>query len=375
MKFILTLSQLILFSVVFSQSTITVFNNGGQQFYVILNGIKQNSLPQTNVAVSGITNGSYSMKLIFSDGKTMDIDKNFFIDEPSYITTRVVFKKGKGKLQLIGIEPASGQQTENNVAYRPNNSAIFSDAVVMTTESITTNASVTQSGQNNSNENAQINQSSTIGNGNSSENVNFNMNVNASGQNNENSASETVNMSININGSENGENMGMNMSINVTENGTTSGSENIDMNLNMSGTGMQNQQTTQTTQTTITQTNVVSGNGQGQVVKPNSNQTNNSVITCSDILGDSKSYIVELNEFTFDEDKKELVIKDFKGKCLTASQAYEIIEVFTFEADRLELSKYMHHRIIDKENSKSLMKLFTFDSTKLEFREYLESSE
>lgn len=375
MKFILTLSQLILFSVVFSQSTITVFNNGGQQFYVILNGIKQNSLPQTNVAVSGITNGSYSMKLIFSDGKTMDIDKNFFIEEPSYITTRVVFKKGKGKLQLIGIEPASGQQTENNVAYRPNNSAIFSDAVVMTTESITTNASVTQSGQNNSNENAQINQSSTIGNGNSSENVNFNMNVNASGQNNENSASETVNMSININGSENGENMGMNMSINVTENGTTSGSENIDMNLNMSGTGIQNQQTTQTTQTTINQTNVVSGNGQGQVIQQNSNQTNNSVITCSDILGDSKSYVVELNEFTFDEDKKELVIKDFKGKCLTASQAYEIIEVFTFEADRLELSKYMHHRIIDKENSKSLMKLFTFDSTKLEFREYLESSE
>ncbi len=374
MKFILTLSQLILFSVVFSQSTITVFNNGGQQFYVILNGIKQNSVPQTNVAVSGITNGSYSMKLIFSDGKTMDIDKNFFIEEPSYITTRVVFKKGKGKLQLIGMEPASGQQNENDVVYRPNNSAIYSDAVVTTTETITTNSSVTQSGQNNSNENAQVNQSTAIGNGNSSENVNFNMNVNASGQNTENSASETVNMSVNINGSENGENMGMNVSINVTENGTQNGSENIDMNVNMSGTGMQNQQTTQTTQTTVTQTNVVSSNGQGQLVKPNSNQTNNSVLTCSDILGDSKSYLVDLNEFTFDEDKKELVIKDFKEKCLTASQAYEIIEVFTFEADRLELSKYMHHRIIDKENSKNLMKLFTFDSSKLEFREYINSN-
>ncbi len=374
MKFILTLSQLILFSVVFSQSTITVFNNGGQQFYVILNGIKQNSVPQTNVAVSGITNGSYSMKLIFSDGKTMDIDKNFFIEEPSYITTRVVFKKGKGKLQLIGMEPASGQQNENDVVYRPNNSAIYSDAVVTTTETITTNSSVTQSGQNNSNENAQVNQSTAIGNGNSSENVNFNMNVNASGQNTENSASETVNMSVNINGSENGENMGMNVSINVTENGTQNGSENIDMNVNMSGTGMQNQQTTQTTQTTVTQTNVVSSNGQGQLVKPNSNQTNNSVLTCSDILGDSKSYLADLNEFTFDEDKKELVIKDFKEKCLTASQAYEIIEVFTFEADRLELSKYMHHRIIDKENSKNLVKLFTFDSSKLEFIEYINSN-
>lgn len=374
MKYSVTLLFFIVASIVYSQSTITVFNNGGQQFYVILNGIKQNSIPQTNVAVSGIANGSYSMKLIFSDGKTKDIDKNFFIEEPSYITTRVVFKKGKGKLQLIGMEPASGQQTENSVVYRPNNSAIYSDAVVTTSETITTNTAVTQSGQNNSNGNAQINQSTTMGNGGSSENVNINTNVNASGQNTENSSSETVNMSVNMNGSENGENMGMNVSINVTEIGTQNGSENIDMNVNMSGTGMQNQQTTQTTQTTVTQTNTVSSNGQGQVVQSNSNQSNNSVVTCSDILGDSKSYIADLNEFTFDEDKKGLVIKDFKGKCLTASQAYEIIEVFTFEADRLELSKYMHHRIIDKENSKNLMKLFTFDASKLEFREYINTN-
>ena len=57
----------------FSQSNFTVFNNGGQSFYVILNGIKQNSLPQTNVVVGGLKNSAYAVKLIFADGKTADI--------------------------------------------------------------------------------------------------------------------------------------------------------------------------------------------------------------------------------------------------------------------------------------------------------------
>jgi hypothetical protein len=128
-------------------------------------------------------------------------------------------------------------------------------------------------------------------------------------------------------------------------------------------------QSSQTTQTTVTQTNVQTTNT--QVVQ---SQNHSGVVTCSTILGDAKAYIAELNEFNFDDDKKGLVVKDFKNQCMTASQAYEIVEVFTFEEDRLELSKYLHHRIIDKENSKNLMKLFTFDASKLEFREYISTN-
>jgi len=108
MKVGLGIVSFLFFFAAFSQSNFTVFNNNGQAFYVILNGIKQNSLPQTNVYVSGLKNGAYSTKLIFSDGKTPDIDKNFFIDAPSDITTRIIFKKGKGKLQLLSMEPTQG---------------------------------------------------------------------------------------------------------------------------------------------------------------------------------------------------------------------------------------------------------------------------
>ncbi|MEY4659847.1 MAG: hypothetical protein RJB36_1613, partial [Bacteroidota bacterium] len=70
-----------------AQSNLTIFNNGGQPFYAILNGIKQNSQPQTNVYIAGIKSCGYSLKVIFSDGKTADIDKNLYIDAPSDITT------------------------------------------------------------------------------------------------------------------------------------------------------------------------------------------------------------------------------------------------------------------------------------------------
>ena len=108
-----------------AQSNLTVFNNGGQKFYLIMNGIKQNSVAQTNVVVSGIKNGGYSVKLIFEDGKTKDIDKNFFLDTPQDVTTRVVFKKGVGKLQLVSMEPVAGTVAAGSVIYRPDNTAVF----------------------------------------------------------------------------------------------------------------------------------------------------------------------------------------------------------------------------------------------------------
>ncbi|MFN5678840.1 MAG: hypothetical protein ACK46P_00860, partial [Flavobacteriia bacterium] len=113
-----------------AQSNLSIFNNNGQQFYVVLNGIRQNSKPETNVQVSQIKNGSYAVKVIFADGKTPDIDKNFMIDAPYDITARIVFKKGKGKLQLMGQEPTHGVIQEA-VVYRPTDAAVYSDAVVV----------------------------------------------------------------------------------------------------------------------------------------------------------------------------------------------------------------------------------------------------
>ena len=453
MKKITTLLLLLFAFTANSQSNLTIFNNNGQQFYVIFNGIKQNSVPMTNVSVAGIKNGSYSVKLIFSDGKTPDIDKNFMLDEPKDITARVILKKGKLKLQLISSIPTKGVLTEGDfVIYRPNNTAVFSDAIsgnqTVTTQETTTitttnstngnavnttntsqgttgTAAVQQNGtnQNSTNQNGsvtiQVNGGTTGQQSGQAGQVGMNVSVNGgtTGQ-----QTEQVGMNVNVNGGMTGqqtEQVGMNVSVNggttgqqteqvgmnVSVNGGTTGqqTEQVGMNVtlnaqdpniqngavntsvNVNGTGITNASNVGTTVTQTTTTTTVTTNG--TTVNTNSNQqntnsatvpvttnssnTNGNTTICVKTLGDVAAFVEDINSMTFDDDKKELILKDLKNHCLTAAQTYKIMETLTFEADRLEIAKYLFDRMLDKENGKTLLPLFTFDSTKMEFREYM----
>ena len=346
MKNTITLFFILLSPFFFSQSSLTVFNNSGQQFYVILNGIKQNSIAQTNVPVSGIKNGSYSVKLIFADGKTPDIDKNFMLDEPSDVTTRVVFKKGKGKLQLIGMEPANSQSTlQNTVVYRPNDAVTYSDAVIV---SQTINQQVETVP-------TQIN---------SNTGLNQNGQVISSGSTQE---SQTIQQSTTVTDPVNG-NVGININMNVQDPALNNGQGGVNMSVNMNGT--QSQTTTFTTTTSSS-----SSIGQsGTTTKPNSQAVSSSpkpIITCQNILGDAQATIDDLETMNFEDDQIKVVKADLANYCLTAAQAYKIIEVFNFEENRLELAKYFYDRMIDKDKGNTLLNLFNFDATKVEFRNYI----
>lgn len=483
-----------LFSVAFGQSNITVFNNGGQQFYVILNGVKQNFQPMTNVVVSGLKNGSYSMKLIFADQKISDVDKNFFIDQAQDITTRVIFKKGKPRLQWIGAVPTVGaSQSQDVVIYRPDNNAVYSDATVNQVVTTPTNTgTVNTSGNVNTMGNA-----NTTGNVNTSGNVNLTGNLNTTGNVNLTgnvNTTGTTNTSGNVNGntavlnsSTNGGTVsqttttqttttttagtptnttntienglgGMNISINVND--PLNGGGQINMNMGGIGTttstqnAQTSQQSTTVTTTTVTSSSTTNGNTnvnsnttlpnttqgnvgiqmnttgnttttipnntQGNVgIQMNTNGTNTQMNTtgntgfqnntttyqnnttqgntnfqtntqntqttstqvqstpttgyCKNILGDANVKVEELKELSFDSDRKEAILMDLKTYCLTASQAYQILEVLDFESDRLECAKFLSDRIIDKDNVGVLYKLFDFDSSKMELRQYIAS--
>jgi hypothetical protein len=396
MKKITTLLFLLIGLVSFSQSNLTIFNNGGQQFYVILNGIKQNSVPMTNVSVGGIKNGSYSVKMIFADGKTADIDKNFFIDAPSDITTRVIFKKGIGKLQLIGMEPTSGVNTTQGVIlYRPDNSAVYSDAV--TTQTVTTQqtTTTTNSGSTNgSNGNdVTINQSGNTQSG-TSQNGSVNMSGTTNTTNtNANTNGQTVNQTITVTDPNNPNgNVGMNVSINVSD--PQMGGENVNMSVNMNGMGTGSQtnttntsnqsnqgntqysQNTTVTTTTTTTTSGTQTNTNNTAVNTNNTNVNTStnanhpVVTCKNIMNDENTFITEMNSIMMDDEKTEFILSQLTNFCLTASQAYKITEVLKFEDDRLIVAKFLYDRMIDKDKSNSLLPLFKFDDSKMEYAAY-----
>ena len=349
----------IISSCIFGQSNFTVFNNNGQSFYVILNGVKQNSLPQTNVVVSGLVNSAYSVKLIFSDGKTADINKNFFIDSPSDITTRIIFKKGKGKLQLISQIPTVGASTgETVINYRPDNNASFSDGSVgigfvgnSTTTTVVTETTTQQSG------NGSVNiQAIPTPTNSSNGNVGIQMNIvdSTSGQN------MGVNMSININGQVVDPNAQINTNVLVPANVTISG--NAPANTNSS--------TVITTTTTTTNSSNSSINSSNNVVT-NTSSPNNSNINCSRTLNNTAVFIEELKDQSFEDDRVEALQLALVNMCLYAADAEKIMPLFTFDANQLTVAKFMSDRLVDKENASSLAKHFSFDSTKMEYRKYI----
>ncbi len=128
MKIITLTAFILLTTLSFAQtSSFTIFNNNGQQFFVIMNGIRQNSIPQTNVKISGMNLGAYEVKLIFADGKTGDINKKFYLDTIADFQARVVFKGKKGKLQWYGMTTSGIPSGGTNIQYRPNDQSVYSD--------------------------------------------------------------------------------------------------------------------------------------------------------------------------------------------------------------------------------------------------------
>jgi len=363
MKAIILLNFIILVTFTYAQSNISIFNNNGQQFYVVLNGIRQNSKPETNVQVSQIKNGSYSVKVIFADGKTPDIDKNFMIDAPYDITTRIVYKKGKGKLQLMGMEPTHGVIQEA-VVYRPNDAAVYSDMVVVNSVS-------------NATTNATTNSSSNIQ-GNST-GVNMNVNLTETPNTSVQTSNTTVsNTTTTTTGTIPDENVNLNMNLSV-------GGVNVNLNANASGTGLGTDatvtetttSTTSTSSTTTTSSNSSSNqmntnpqmNGNSQVVQ--NQQMLSSRVNCTKTMNRLEAFKAELQDQSFEEDRLEALQLEMKSTCLTTAQAEQLLDLFTFDENRLEVAKYLSDRLTDRDNAGALAKKLTFDSNKMEYRRYL----
>ena len=423
-----------------AQSNLTVFNNGGQKFYLIMNGIKQNSVAQTNVVVSGIKNGGYSVKLIFEDGKTKDIDKNFLLDTPQDVTTRVVFKKGVGKLQLVSMEPVAGSVAAGSVTYRPDNTAVFSDAVTTTTttttQTVSTESSTVGGNTTNGNGNGSVGIQFTAttptpttpntntpvtpsneGNGSvnisvtdpvNGENINMNVNMNMNGAVVDPNA-QNVNMNVNVSGNGNQQNTsttrpGANANVNVgtTTNSTTqqTTTNGANVNVNVSGNGVnpsvnatvpgatthvtvnggtvtQNSSNTTVTTTTTTTTNATTTVNGTTNVNNGSNTTNtvggtsNGRMVCSKTLSNVETLKTELNGYSFEDDRVGALKISLKNKCLYAADAVKLMDLFTFDANQLEVAKFLSDHLLDYDNASSLAAKFAFDSSKMEYMEYV----
>ncbi len=103
--YLFILASSISISAAFAQvSNLILFTEQGEQFTVILNGIKQNDKPETNVKVTGLNAPNYKMKVIFVNKNIPDMDKNVFLEVGSEVTYSI--KKNAQGVYTIRLQSA-----------------------------------------------------------------------------------------------------------------------------------------------------------------------------------------------------------------------------------------------------------------------------
>ncbi|MGM0479993.1 MAG: DUF4476 domain-containing protein [Bacteroidota bacterium] len=117
MKFLITLSlTLLLSSVLWSQKNLVIFTQESKPFYLVVNGIRQNESPETNVKVEDLPGDFYRVKVVFSDGETPDVDQSVsFFETNEEISLEVKKKRKKYKLKFAGRRPIE-ESTHTNIA-------------------------------------------------------------------------------------------------------------------------------------------------------------------------------------------------------------------------------------------------------------------
>ena len=116
LKLTLLLSVVLLPLFSFAQSSITIFSEDGDKFYLMLNGQKQNDVPQTNIRVDGLTQPYYKAKIVFEDKAKGDIDKSIPVNDPATnanadVVYKIKNKDGDMKLRYFSAQPVQPNYT------------------------------------------------------------------------------------------------------------------------------------------------------------------------------------------------------------------------------------------------------------------------
>jgi hypothetical protein len=168
---------------------------------------------------------------------------------------------------------------------------------------------------------------------------------------------------VNVNVSGNG----VNPSVNATVPGATT---NVTVN---GGTVTQNSSnsTITTTTTTTNASTTVNGRTNASNGTNTVGGTSNGRMVCSKTLSNVETLKTELNGYSFEDDRVGALKISLKNKCLYAADAVQLMDLFTFDANQLEVAKFLSDHLLDYDNASSLAAKFAFDSSKMEYMEYV----
>lgn len=400
--YILMLCALFTVSDVLAQSNnLVVYTNEPLPFYLILNGVRQNNDPQTNVKVVGLEEAFYRFRVVFANGQVKDIDKSFsFLEKNEEMSFEVVRKKKKFAVRYAGSSkiPASMDQQISHAT--PNQAPDMPQAPVRPVGSGDVNTMPTAPTQPVGNGNptgmqtggtvnvhahetpSTSTQSTTVTNGAAGGNISinvsetgFNMNVNVNDPNGVgNSTTTTTTTTTGSSSHPSGVQLNQNMTITESSTTTTtSSSHNTSINTGTSGNMGSNQDDGTSRPNTPHPTRPVVpqpiGSADAAYVKGYSGRVGCNVKPLMNVDHVKKS---ALNE-SFSDGKFAVVEHALHQNCMTVEQVISLSEVFTFEDDKIKFVEMAYEATYDIDNYFNIRTIFTFSASKEEFDDFVKS--
>lgn len=291
-------------------SNLVFFSTGGEKFYVILNGIRQNEKAETNVKVTGLPQPYYDTRIIFEDKALGELKKllNF---NPGTETVFNVMKNNKGEYVCRwqsevplaqAAPPAPGQNVMVYTQTAPVGNISYTE---QTTTTATTGVPAT----------------------------NATMNVNAPG----------INMNVNIS----------------------------DPFYMPPATTTTTYSTTTTTTSSSSNINSYPPQNNAPAMSPGRAHINNDCWAGSTNSSEFDGIKKSISSNGFDDTKLSQAKMIVQKKCLTSNQVKEICQLFGFEDNMLDFAKFAYDWVYDQSNYYVVNDVFGFESSKTELNSFI----
>jgi hypothetical protein len=334
-----------------SNNNLVVFSQDGDKFSLIVNGMRQNEKPETNVKVTGLNAPNYKVRVIFENAGLAPIDQNIYMmDGGENVTNKEITyvisntKKGmKLKGQSVADITPQGPAAPGQVIY------VFNPSGNANPYSTTTTTTTTGS-------------TTTTGTGVSTGVV---MTVPPTGE----QTTTTVND-------------GMGGTTSTTTTTTTTGTtDNVNVGMNMGGVGvgininvndgMGGTATSSTTTTTTTSSSSTTSTGTTTPVYSAPPPSNQCVfpMSSSDFSAAKKS----VEGQSFEEQKLKVAKQILNTNCMSTSQVKEIMALFSYEDTKVDWAEFAYGKTTDPNNYFQLNDGFTYSSSVDKLNAYIES--
>lgn len=314
-------------------SNLIVFHEDGEEFTLFLNGTEKNKTPMANVKITDLNADFYKVKIAFNNKSMGSFTKSVWFEEKGKEYTFKIHQKNNGKYTLrpisqteITAEAPAENDSDTQYEY-PDSQAGESSQTTTETGSVSHQHTTTVEG----------------GTSQDGESVHMNMDVNESG---------------------------MNVSVDDGEENV-----NMDVNFEMDGDVSHSTTTSTTSSTTVTHSSSGSQTDYYEEMAEENTETNVSSGGCDFPMGtsDFADAKASIKSKTFDDSKLTLAKQIAKGNCLESAQVKEIMELLTYEDDKLEFAKFAYDHVHDPNRYYLVNDAFEFEMTIEELDEYLES--